>query len=234
MSSRLQSRVLVLGRGPGLAAKLFAMSQIMLIDLKIRYSMRTVNIRTLGDGCENSLLVSNSAHTSFCTVELLNLGTVFWPEADFSESQIFWILIRQSVEIHSTFVVLVNTREKTPTKSGFIRASLCGAVGWQACDTFPRSLHKVGLSGCNRIFSSDFYLAHRSRSVCSIITVGPKVKRKTQATITYQHSKDRERKLNSFFHSQEWPKHLFESGGEFQDQLQARTSECLDKCGNWL
>lgn len=30
------------------------------------------------------------------------------------------------------------------TKSGFIRGSLCGAVGCQVCATFPKSLHKLG------------------------------------------------------------------------------------------
>lgn len=209
----------------------------MLIDLKIRYSMSTVNIRTLGDGCENSLLVSNSAHTSFCTVELLTLGTVFWPEGDFSESQIFWILIRQSVEIHSTFLVMVNTRKKTPPSLASLEP-LCAVLlvdgrvihspdhctKWDWVDAIEYFLQTVFF----------FHRARRSRSVCFIIIVGPKVKRKTQATTTYQRSKDRERKLNSFFHSQERPKHLFESGREFQDQLQAGTSECLDKCGNWL
>lgn len=30
------------------------------------------------------------------------------------------------------------------TKSCFIRGSLCGAVGWQVCATFPKSLHRLG------------------------------------------------------------------------------------------
>lgn len=71
-------------RGPGLASELFAMSQIMLIDLKIRYSVSTVNIYTLGDGCKNSLLVSKS-----CTHVIPHSGTFNSRDSFFDPRGIF-------------------------------------------------------------------------------------------------------------------------------------------------
>lgn len=52
--------------------KLFAMSQIMLVALalKIRFSMSLEKMYTLSKEFENSLLESNSKHTSFYTVNL--------------------------------------------------------------------------------------------------------------------------------------------------------------------
>ena len=118
-------------------------------------------------------------------MELLTLGTVFLTRGGF-----FWIANFLDPDPPkrrnpSTFLVIVNTRKKN-IESGFIRASLCGAVGWQARDTFPRSLHKVGLSGCNRIFS--FFSPRTQIKVCSF-----------HPTTMHWRSKDRERKLNSFF-----------------------------------
>lgn len=71
-----------------LASKLFVMSQTMLIGspFQIRRSMCTEKIYTFIQ--ENSLVMSNSAHTSLCRVKLKRstLGTRrethFWPEGD--------------------------------------------------------------------------------------------------------------------------------------------------------
>ena len=64
--------------GAEFISKLVVMSQIMLVGSrpKLRFKVRTEKLSSFtADECENNLLVSNSAHPSFCTVKHPTVGT---------------------------------------------------------------------------------------------------------------------------------------------------------------
>lgn len=136
--------------------------------------------------------------------------------------------------------IMVNTKRQRglaggisiiTTSSGFIRGSLCSAVGWQVCATFPRSWHKLGHNYCEDTIKF-LVLARGGRKQIHIFTwhadqglLIPSSqsvwrREKNWGTALYWFSKKQEGG-QILFSSGGQPKHLLDSGGELWDELQA-------------
>lgn len=75
----------MLNIGPGLASKVFVMSQFIFVGgpLKIRFSMSAEKNYTFGNECKNSLIASDPAHTLFYTVMVKHSTRATGKKTDF-------------------------------------------------------------------------------------------------------------------------------------------------------